>query len=111
MNDLILADGKPITLTSFELTSVGASYTEIILHHCSLFPDTTHLQLLEIISPSEKDKFLHYQYFKECAVRATDAQLELFISNISDFTLISRDYKSQITDDPKIYSKFLLHLL
>tara|TARA_B100001250_G_scaffold412097_1_gene442417 strand:+ start:3480 stop:3815 length:336 start_codon:yes stop_codon:yes gene_type:complete len=111
MNDLILANGKPITLTSYLINGVGNSYTELVLHHCSLYPDTTHIKLLEIISPSERDKFLYYQSFEECAVRATDAQLELFMSNISDFTLISRKYNSQLTDDPKIYSKFLLYLL
>ena len=111
MNELILANGKPIRLSSLELNSVGSRYTVIILHHCSLTPDTTHLELLEIIKPTDKDKFLHYQFFKECAVRATEAQLELFTSGISDFTLISRSYKSMVTDDPKIYSKFLLYLL
>ena len=111
MNELILANGHEISSTSLKLKSIGSNYTEIILTSCSLTPDTTHLELLEVISPTDRENFLLYQYFEECAVRATKAQLELFINNISDFTLISRKYTSTITDDPKIYSKFIISTL
>tara|TARA_B100000287_G_C19954944_1_gene512021 strand:- start:20 stop:355 length:336 start_codon:yes stop_codon:yes gene_type:complete len=111
MNELILANGEEITSTELKLNTIGSHYTEIRLKSCSLTPDTTHLKLLEIITPTDRENFLHYQYFEECAVRATKAQLELFIQNISDFILISRYYTSVITDDPKIYSKFIISTL
>ena len=111
MNNLIIANGVEITSTDLKLSNVGNNYTEITLKSCTLTPDTTHLKLLEVISPTAVENFVLYQYFKECAVRSTKAQLELFVNNISDFTLISRHYSSQITDDPKIYTKFILSIL
>tara|TARA_Y100000593_G_C4210682_1_gene286660 strand:+ start:502 stop:837 length:336 start_codon:yes stop_codon:yes gene_type:complete len=108
MNNLILANGHEITTTNFKLSTIGSNYTEISLKSCTLTPDTTHIKLLEIITPTEIENFLLYQSFKECAVRATKAQLELFVQNISDFTLISRVYFSEITDNPKIYAKYIL---
>ena len=113
MKRLILADGTPFGLVSMELSTVGNNFTEITLHHCSLPVDTSHIKLLEIISlnPSLSDRFLLYQKFIECSVRASSSQLELFIENLNDFTLIARFYESSVTDDPKIYSKILLDLL
>ena len=70
-----------------------------------------NIELLEIISLTSKDKFLLYQKFVECSVRASSSQLDLFVQNLNDFILIARTYESSITDDPKIYSKFLLDLL
>ena len=111
MKELILANGNPIDLVSMEVSSIGNNFTEITLHHCDLSIDTSHIKLLEIISLADRDKYLLYQNFIECSVRASSSQLELFIQNLNDFILIARFYESTITDDPKIYSKYILDLL
>lgn len=108
---IVLANGAPIYLHSMKIERVGNNFTGIHLHHCSLSLDTEHIKLFEVLSPADEDHFIFYQRFRECSVRASSSQLELFIQNLSDFDLIARSHKAAITDDPKIYSKYILDLL
>tara|TARA_B100000131_G_scaffold225796_1_gene217385 strand:+ start:213 stop:572 length:360 start_codon:yes stop_codon:yes gene_type:complete len=108
---IVLVDGTPIYLQSIKVETIGNNFTGLHLHHCSLPVDTAHIKLFEILSPTDEDHFIYYQKFIECSVRASSSQLELFIQNLSDFDIVARSHKFEMTDDPKIYSRYLLEFL
>ena len=109
--EIVLVDGTPIYIQSLKIETIGNNFTGLHLHHCDLPVDTAHIDLFEILSPTDEEHFIYYQKYLECSVRASSSQLDLFIQNLSDFDLVARYNKSILTDEPKIYSKYLLEFL
>ena len=65
MKETLLANGSPIVSYSMELKKIGNNFTGIYLRHCSLSLDTSHIKLLEIMSPTDEEHFIYYQKFKD----------------------------------------------